>query len=217
MHQPIKFLPYFTSSEEAGDSISRFKGMSLNCKAISESWELSAIPGFESIVADGPDCGMPLSGLVAKYGERLVGRNVTTRFGSTFPIVLKLYDSRQSSDKTEANSGSYGRLPIVQVNDFLIRPSSAYGSFNPMPSVSGRNSHNSFLTVCEHVDGERKLMKTCDSFMGMLCLEGWGEIRIDGISTTVKRGETLLLPAPVEEISLEGGMTLLTIFIPAIL
>lgn len=94
MRQPIKFLPYFKSTIWGGDEISRFKGISLNCKDIGESWELSAVPGCESIVADGEDCGLTLKDLVVKYREELVGKHVYERFGDEFPLLVKFIDAK---------------------------------------------------------------------------------------------------------------------------
>ena len=64
MRQPIKLLPYFGNMGQGGDHIARFKGLSVNCSAIGESWELSVVPGKQSIVAEGDNAGMELQALV---------------------------------------------------------------------------------------------------------------------------------------------------------
>ncbi len=95
MNSPIKFLPYFKSTIWGGDEISRFKQMTSNCPNIGESWELSAVPGCESIVAEGEDSGMTLADLAAKYGEQLLGENVVRKYGNTFPLLIKFIDANQ--------------------------------------------------------------------------------------------------------------------------
>jgi len=42
-------------------------------------------------------------------------------------------------------------------------------------------------------------------------MDGEGQLKVDGVSTSVKRGETLLLPAPVNEFDVKGALTLLTV------
>lgn len=96
MNKPFKLLPYFKSTIWGGQKISAFKGLAVNCTTIGESWELSAIDGCESIVADGDDAGMSLSALVEKYGSELVGRSVYERHGTKFPLLIKFIDA--SSD-----------------------------------------------------------------------------------------------------------------------
>ena len=92
---PFKFLPYFKSTIWGGDEISRFKDMTSNCPNIGESWELSAVPGCESIVAEGEDSGMPLSDLAEKYKDQLLGGAVFRKYGTAFPLLIKFIDARQ--------------------------------------------------------------------------------------------------------------------------
>ena len=86
--QPFKFLPYFKNTIWGGTEISRFKGLSSNCTDIGESWEISAIPGYESIVAEGEYAVMTLTELVATLKGRLVGEQVYRRFGNNFPLLV---------------------------------------------------------------------------------------------------------------------------------
>lgn len=56
---------------------------------LGESWELSALPGDESIVAAGPERGMTLSALVNRHGEALLGKHVKAACGNRFPLLIK--------------------------------------------------------------------------------------------------------------------------------
>lgn len=60
-----------------------------------EDWILSAMEGRETVCLTGDDTGVDLSALVAKYGERLVGKRVWKKFGSRFPLLVKYINSRQ--------------------------------------------------------------------------------------------------------------------------
>lgn len=112
MKQPLKFLPYFRNTIWGGDEISRFKQISVNCRNIGESWELSAVPGCESIVSEGADMGLTLNDLTAKYGETLVGPRVYERYGNRFPLTIRLIDANEDipldtlRDHTPADTAS---------------------------------------------------------------------------------------------------------------
>ena len=78
-----------------GDKLVTFKRLPTCDEPIGESWELSAMPGRESVVADGPDKGLTLTELVQRYGARLVGEEVYRRHGNQFPLLIKLIDAKR--------------------------------------------------------------------------------------------------------------------------
>ncbi len=88
---PFKFKPYLKEVIWGGDRIARFKGLRQAPDNLGESWEISAIKGKESTVADGPDEGLTLSQLIDKYGAELVGKGYD---GESFPLLIKLIDAR---------------------------------------------------------------------------------------------------------------------------
>ena len=78
-----------------GDKLVAFKRLPACDEPIGESWELSAMPGRESVVAEGPDKGLTLTELVQRYGARLVGEDVYRRHGDQFPLLIKLIDAKR--------------------------------------------------------------------------------------------------------------------------
>ena len=78
-----------------GDKLMAFKGLPAHDEPIGESWELSAMPGRESVVAEGPDMGLTLTQLVQRYGADLVGEDVYRRYGDNFPLLIKLIDAKR--------------------------------------------------------------------------------------------------------------------------
>jgi len=62
---------------------------------IGESWELSAVPGRESVVAEGDDKGLTLTQLVERYGADLVGEEVYRSYGNKFPLLIKFIDAKR--------------------------------------------------------------------------------------------------------------------------
>ena len=62
-----------------GDKLVDFKRLPVSEEPIGESWELSAMPGRESVVAEGQEAGMTLTQLGRHYREQLVGEHVYRR------------------------------------------------------------------------------------------------------------------------------------------
>lgn len=78
-----------------GEKLLAFKGLPACDDPIGESWELSAMPGRESVVAEGDDNGLTLTQLVQRYGADLVGEEVYRRYGDRFPLLIKFIDARR--------------------------------------------------------------------------------------------------------------------------
>lgn len=62
-------------------------------KQIGEVWLLSALIGQETPTEDADYEGASLDALVARYGDRLLGRGQTVRCGGVFPLLIKLLDA----------------------------------------------------------------------------------------------------------------------------
>lgn len=91
----FRFDPIFKSVLWGGTRIAEFKGIPSQGDHIGESWELSPMPGHESVVADGEFKGMTLSQLLAKHGEEIMGEKLYKRYGYSFPLLIKFIDSTQ--------------------------------------------------------------------------------------------------------------------------
>lgn len=98
--KPYKFQPYLKTTLWGGYQIAPFKGIYTAQPNIGESWEISGVPGHESVavdrgIAEDVDVGLTLTELIDKYKGLLVGEKVYKKFGNKFPILVKLIDSRQ--------------------------------------------------------------------------------------------------------------------------
>ncbi len=89
------FNPILKSTIWGGHDIEPFKKLPSSDQKIGESWEISGVTGSESVVADGPDKGLTLSQLIAKYGENLLGETNMLRFNGKFPLLIKFIDARE--------------------------------------------------------------------------------------------------------------------------
>ena len=78
-----------------GSKLLEFKGLPASDQLIGETWELSAMPGRESVVAEGMETGMTLTQLVRHHGAELVGEDVRHRYGDNFPLLIKFIDAHR--------------------------------------------------------------------------------------------------------------------------
>lgn len=94
--EPIKFKPILKQTLWGGGKIVNFKGIDGHeGEQIGESWELSGVPGNESVAANGEYEGRTLTEIVAAEKERLVGTDNYKRFGDEFPLLIKFIDAKQ--------------------------------------------------------------------------------------------------------------------------
>lgn len=91
---PLKFEPILKQTLWGGDKIIPFKHLNESLSNVGESWEVSAVEGSESVVANGPDKGLTLPEMVRKYRDELVGESNYARFGNKFPLLIKFIDAK---------------------------------------------------------------------------------------------------------------------------
>ena len=91
----FSFEPVFKSVLWGGKRIAEFKGIPSQGDHVGESWELSPMPGHESVVADGPFKGETLPQLLAAHGREIMGEKLYERYGDKFPLLIKFIDSTQ--------------------------------------------------------------------------------------------------------------------------
>ncbi|MDE5568946.1 MAG: class I mannose-6-phosphate isomerase [Muribaculaceae bacterium] len=87
------FEPQYKTVIWGGNRISQLKGEHLTQNNIGESWEISSIEGYESVVAEGPLKGMSISELSEQFGADFLGTDVVSRYGNKFPLLIKLLDA----------------------------------------------------------------------------------------------------------------------------
>ena len=94
--KPIKFESYLKSTIWGGEQIAAFKGIDTDQHNVGESWEISDVPGHESVASMSEDKGLNLTDLIEKYKGQLVGEKVYAKFGNQFPLLVKFIDSHQN-------------------------------------------------------------------------------------------------------------------------
>ena len=91
----FKFEPLLKQTLWGGDKIIPFKHLNTKMEQVGESWEMSGVKDFETIVANGPDKGKSLNQLVREMKGQLVGKENYERFGDEFPLLVKFIDAHQ--------------------------------------------------------------------------------------------------------------------------
>lgn len=89
-----KFKPLLKPTVWGGSKLTEFKHLPVASQPMGESWEISAVKGMESVVADGPEAGLTLPQLIERHGEALLGSRVARAYGGTFPLLIKFIDAR---------------------------------------------------------------------------------------------------------------------------
>ncbi|TNJ27180.1 Mannose-6-phosphate isomerase, type 1 [Giardia muris] len=121
----FRFKPIFKQVVWGGDRISAYKGIESTMSGVGESWEISSVSGNESIVLDGPDAGLTLPSLIERHKASLVGKRNYERFGTEFPLLIKLIDAKQdlsvqvhpNDELAEKRHGKRGKTEMWYVID----------------------------------------------------------------------------------------------------
>lgn len=93
---PFLLKPYLRKVIWGGSALETFKGLPADLDHIGESWEVSAMPGHESVVASGPMTGQSLSEVCRRHGAELMGREVQEQTGGEFPLLIKYIDAEDN-------------------------------------------------------------------------------------------------------------------------
>lgn len=88
------FKPLLKPTVWGGSRLTEFKHLPAASEPMGESWEISAVPGMESVVASGPEAGMTLPQLIERHGAALLGQRVASLYGGKFPLLIKFIDAR---------------------------------------------------------------------------------------------------------------------------
>ncbi|MDR3271966.1 MAG: class I mannose-6-phosphate isomerase [Flavobacteriaceae bacterium] len=92
MLYPFLFEPTYHYRIWGGNRLKDFN-KNITEKNIGESWEISTVPDFVSVIVDGALKGKNLDELVSEYREKLVGTKVYERYGDKFPLLIKFIDA----------------------------------------------------------------------------------------------------------------------------
>ncbi|NDW10749.1 type I phosphomannose isomerase catalytic subunit [Dysgonomonas sp. 520] len=93
---PLKFDPILKSLIWGGSKIGPFKNLASAGSGIGESWEISGVKNNVSVVSNGDLKGKTLEQLISEYKDKLVGKKIYDKFGTTFPLLIKFIDAEDN-------------------------------------------------------------------------------------------------------------------------
>jgi mannose-6-phosphate isomerase len=91
---PLKFTPIFCYRIWGGDKLKNVLHKDYQEESIGESWEISDVDEFNTVVAEGPLKGETINGLITKFTSDLLGKSVYQNFGEEFPLLIKFIDAK---------------------------------------------------------------------------------------------------------------------------
>lgn len=93
----LPMVPHYRTVVWGGDRIARLKDEEPAGSTVGESWEVSDLPGEQSVVHSSMPqfAGMALSELMEKFGTELIGKRLSRIYGNRFPVLVKILDTRQ--------------------------------------------------------------------------------------------------------------------------
>ena len=91
---PLQFIPILKEKIWGGQKLNTLLNKASTHGNIGESWELSAVEGSESIIANGVYKGQSIVDLIKQFPEEILGKSVYFSFGATFPLLFKFIDAK---------------------------------------------------------------------------------------------------------------------------
>lgn len=122
---PFKFEPILKERLWGGTKLKDVLGKPIESDITGESWELSAVSGDVSTVANGVLAKTSLQDLIKEDAEALLGKSVVQRFGLDFPILIKFIDAKQdlsiqlhpNDELAKRRHNSFGKTEMWYVMD----------------------------------------------------------------------------------------------------
>lgn len=93
--KPFRFKALLKQTLWGGQRIAPFKNIVSDLENVGESWEISGVPGRETVVEGGPYHGKSIHELIELLKEILVGEANYKRFGNEFPLLIKFIDAEE--------------------------------------------------------------------------------------------------------------------------
>jgi mannose-6-phosphate isomerase len=92
---PLQFKPVFKDYIWGGRNLAQLGKLLPETGIVAESWEVSGHPAGPSVIANGEFTGMSLTDLIERYPAEVLGSAVTLKYGTKFPLLVKLIDANQ--------------------------------------------------------------------------------------------------------------------------
>lgn len=95
MYYPLLFEPIYKDYIWGGRKLETM-GKQLPDHNVAESWEVACHPDGTGIVSNGKFSGKKLDDLIDEFGPDILGSEIFTKKGNTFPLLIKLIDANRN-------------------------------------------------------------------------------------------------------------------------
>ncbi|MGK4569243.1 type I phosphomannose isomerase catalytic subunit [Flavobacterium sp. 3HN19-14] len=92
---PLQFEPILKERIWGGQKLKTLLRKPITSEITGESWELSTVPGDISVISNGELKGKPLTSIIEKFPDALLGTEVHKKFGQEFPLLFKYLDAKE--------------------------------------------------------------------------------------------------------------------------
>jgi mannose-6-phosphate isomerase len=92
---PLKFSPILKDKIWGGQKLKNILNKNSDLPNIGESWEISDVEGYTSIVLNGTLKGQSLKDLLEDFGANLIGLQNYRLFKNKFPLLIKFIDAKE--------------------------------------------------------------------------------------------------------------------------
>ena len=114
---PMSFKKKLIPKIWGGEKLEKFFSCKSFKKNYGESWEISVIKDFESVVNNGVFKNKKLNKLIEKYPTQILGSSVYNKYGLNFPLLIKFIDVNQplsiqvhpNNEKARVRHNSFGK------------------------------------------------------------------------------------------------------------
>lgn len=107
---PLKFAPIYKQIIWGGTNIAEYFHRNIPLDHVAESWELCSRDDGTSVVSSGVLEGMSLHCLILKYREKLLGLKTFQKFGTCFPLLIKIIDANENLSVQVHPDDAYARV-----------------------------------------------------------------------------------------------------------
>ena len=167
--------------------------------------EICGLEGMESVVDFGPDKGMTLSELIAKYDGELVGARTFSRFGTFFPLIVSQQERRIELRfvDNEGTDAFLAGIEILPDSTFCIQDAIGlengeepviYDAIPDIPVNVVRSPHFTTNILCVDREVMRDYIEK-DTFVVIIALEGEAWLTSRNHRMLLKSGHTALVSA----------------------
>jgi mannose-6-phosphate isomerase len=118
---PLKFETILKEKVWGGNAlVSRYNKKSTGSLKIGESWELSAIADYQSVISNGFLAGNNIEELIEVYMGDITGDTVFEKFGNEFPLLIKIIEAQEDlsiqvhpgNDLAKKRHNAYGKTEM---------------------------------------------------------------------------------------------------------